>query len=304
MNIERTAGVSKTVLVLLLCSVSCASLSAILHSRLHSLSHLFFFLCSGFSFLALLKLANTVAHSLPRPIEVFIHWIHAMSFELLALVGIIVCRFSRFSKTFHKPVGAGTLKPVLLVHGYCHDGSAWSYLKHQLAKENIGPIYTIDLGFPFSPIREYAMKVKEKADQIRQETGISNLALVGHSMGGLVSSLYATDLSPPNTVTDVITLGTPFKGTHMAKMGIGPNAREMEPSSELATQLRTKIANEKFSRFYHIASNTDQMVIPPQSGLLKNDLSREFFFEDIGHASMLFSPRVGALISGWLNKPN
>ena len=86
----------------------------------------------------------------------------------------------------------------------------------------------------------------------------------------------------------------------MAKIAIGPNGREMEVRSELIAQLNGKIAKCPFVRFYHIATNTDQLIIPSQSALLNNNPSREFLFEDIGHASMLFSPRVGAVIAHWL----
>ncbi len=302
MQVDRVTGISKVSLTLLLFAVCSASLSVVFHSRVHSLSQGFLFLCVLFAFFSFLKLINSFAGFFPRRIEILLHWIHAMSFELLALAAVPMMRVFRFSKTFQKPVGNLHGRPTLLIHGYCNDGSAWSYLKRRLAKESIGPIYTIDLGFPFRSIREYAIKVKEKAAQIRQETNRADLVLIGHSMGGLVSSLYATDFAPSETVTDVITIGAPLGGTHLAKMGIGPNAKEMECRSELISQLHVKIANERFARFYHIATNTDQMIIPSQSALLRNNPSREFLFEDIGHASMLFSPRVGTLIACWLKE--
>jgi hypothetical protein len=302
MQVDRVAGISKVALTLLLLAVCCASLSVIFHSRIHSLSHAFFFLCAIFTFFSFLKLINSFASSFPRRLEVLLHWIHAMSFEILALAAVPMMRIFRFSQTFQKPAGNLKGRPILLIHGYCNDGSAWTFLKRYLAKESIGPIYTIDLGFPFRSIREYAVEVREKAAQIRHETNRPDLILIGHSMGGLVSSLYATDFAPSETVTDVITIGAPLGGTHVAKMGVGKNAKEMECSSELIAHLHKKIANERFARFYHIATNTDQMVIPCQSALLRHNPSREFLFEDIGHASMLFSPRVGTLIACWLKE--
>jgi triacylglycerol lipase len=302
MQVDRVTGVSRTSLIFLMLAVCNASLSVIFHSRIHALSHVFLFVSGLFAFFSLLKLVNGFASWFPRRIEVFLHWIYAMPFELLALIAVPMMRILRFSKTFQKPVGNLQGRPILLIHGYCNDGSAWSYLKHRLAKESIGPIYTIDLSFPFRSIYEYALEVKEKAAQIRNETNRTDLVLIGHSMGGLVSSLYTTDFAPPETVTDVITIGSPLGGTHVAKIGIGPNAKEMECSSEFISQLHVKIAKERFSRFYHIATNTDQLVIPCRSALLKNNPSREFLFEDIGHASLLFSPRVGSLIACWLKE--
>ena len=255
-----------------------------------------------FSVFSFVKLLNAFSSHLPRRIEVFIHWVHAMTFELLALITVPLMKVCRFSKNFHKPAGNLQGRPILLVHGYCNDGSAWTFIKRKLVREGLGPVYTIDLGHPFRSIRDYALKVKEKAELIRQEAHRSDLILIGHSMGGLVSTLYATDLAPTGTVTDVITIGAPLAGTHVAKLGVGPNAREMRRSSELIGELHSKLAKERFARFYHIATNTDQMVIPSQSALLRHHPAREFFFEDIGHASLLFSPRVASLITYWIKE--
>lgn len=86
----------------------------------------------------------------------------------------------------------------------------------------MGPIYTIDLGSPFLSIEEYAEKVKEKAKQIAHETGHTKLALIGHSMGGLVSAYYAIHLAPEGSIRSVITLGSPMQGTKVAFFGVGP----------------------------------------------------------------------------------
>lgn len=304
MKVDRITGVSKVSLTLLLLSVSCGSLSAIFHSRIDVFSNAFFSLCTVFMFFSFVKIINSIASVFPRRIETLLHWVHAMSFEVLAFALILMMRFFRFSKTFHKPVGNLNGRPILLIHGYCNDGSVWNYMKYRLAKENIGPIYSIDLGYPFHSIRDYAAKVQEKTIDICRETNRTDLVLIGHSMGGLVASLYATEVARAETVTDVITIGSPLGGTRVAKIGIGPNAKEMECSSELLSQLYKSIANERFARFYHIGTNTDQLVIPAQSALLKKDPSREFLFEDIGHASMLFSPRVSSLIALWLKETN
>ena len=281
-------------------AVCSAALSVIFHSRYHFLAETLLYFVAVFSSFAFLKVLNTFSSLFPRRIEMFVHWIHAMTFELFALLGVLVVKLFRFSKNFQKPVGALSGRPILLIHGYCNDGSVWTYLKKQLAKEGLGPLYTIDLGHPFRSIRDYVLKVKEKVAQIQGETNRSDLVLIGHSMGGLVGSLYTTNMAVANTVTDVITIGSPLGGTHVAKLGIGPNAKEMQRSSELIKELHQNIAKEKLVRFYHIGSNTDQMIIPSHSALLNQHLSREFIFEDIGHVSMLFSPRIAQLITHWI----
>jgi predicted alpha/beta hydrolase family esterase len=277
-----------------------AGMSAVLHTHVHFLSQAFLIVFAILAFFVFVKLVNAIAPIFPRRLEVAIHWVHAMVFELAALAVMLLLHIYSHTKNFQKPAGCSEGRPILLVHGYFNDSSAQSYLKYALGKEKIGPVYTVDLGFPFRSLFDYALKVKEKLAQIARETGRSDVILVGHSMGGLVSSLYATQFAPPKTVTDVITIGSPLAGTHVAKIGIGPNAREMERSSSLIATLNGKIRNETFTRFYHIGTNTDQLIIPAQSALIGNHPSREFLFEDIGHASMVFSPRVASLIVSWL----
>jgi triacylglycerol esterase/lipase EstA (alpha/beta hydrolase family) len=120
-------------------------------------------------------------------------------------------------------------------------------------------------------------------------------------MGGLVSAWYATKLAPPGTVTDVITLGSPLQGTHVARIALGPNGSQMRRNSEFTKQLQQGILDNHDVRFYHIGTKTDQLVIPHSSSWVGNDLERQFAVDDLGHVSLLFSPRIVDKICSWLN---
>lgn len=243
------------------------------------------------AWMAGIKLINSYAHKLPFPRA--IHWAHALTFELLALLGVALLRFI---PTKEKPQGKD--RPILLVHGYMNHSSVWVLFKKQMESLGFGPIYTINLGHPFRSIRAYADKVKLKVEEIAKETGRRDIVLIGHSMGGLVSSFYAGTLAPSNTVTDVITIGSPLNGTPVAHIGIGPNAREMQPNSALLKEMREAIALRKDIRFFHMATKSDQLVIPGASAVIPENQS--FIFEDLGHASLLYSRRSSDQIAEWL----
>jgi pimeloyl-ACP methyl ester carboxylesterase len=300
MSIERVAPASKAVILLLSSSVFFAALSAGLHSHLDKISHVFLTGSMILGFFALLKIINSVVSKffIARPV----HWIHAMIFEILALLAITVLRLLRLSspKKIRPNITQerGSAKPILLVHGYCHDSSAWAYIQGQLARETFSPIYTIDLGYPFHSMHEYAKRVTERAEQIKKETGQTDLILIGHSMGGLISSIVA--MKEAQSISSVFTIASPMSGTHMAKIGVGPNAREMQPRSPLISDLNKQLGAETNIRFYHIGTKTDQIVIPGSSALRGHHPQREFLFEDMGHASLLFSPRVVGLLVHWL----
>ena len=301
--IEKVARISQRTIWLMLGAVVSSAISIFFHSKVHVLSWAMFILAVVLGSLALLRLTNSVAPVFPRPLRLAIHWMHAMVFEVFSLLFIWLLRpLSALWKKSPQPTGNLKGQPILFVHGYCNDGSVWIYQKRRLAQEGLGPLYTIDLGHPFRSIRDYAKKVADKAAEIAQETGKKELILIGHSMGGLVSSFYALELAPRDTVTDVITIASPLNGTIVANLGFGPNAREMERNSELVSALNQKIAREKTIRFYHIATATDQLVLPTSSALVGNDLNRQFIFEDIGHTALLFSPRVAAQLTQWIQR--
>ena len=301
--IEKVASISKATIGLVLGAVFCSAISVFFHSKIHALSWVAFVVAVLLGSLAILQLLNSIAF--PRPLRLVIHWAHAMAFEIFSLLFIFSFRLLRsLWKKAPEPIGNLKGQPILLVHGYCNDSTVWVYQKKQLAKEGLGPIYTVDLGFPFRSIRDYAKKVAEKAAHIAQETGRKDLILIGHSMGGLVSSFYAFELAPTQTVTDIITIASPLNGTLTAHLGLGPNAREMQRNSELVSALQPKIAREKNIRFYHLATATDQLVLPTSSALVGNDLQRQFVIEDLGHTALLFSPRVSAQLAQWLHRAN
>lgn len=223
-------------------------------------------------------------------------WTYAIFFEVLTILSFI---FARIFQLGVKDVsGLESGRPILLVHGYITGPTVWHYQRRKL--KGLGPIYIVNLGHPFRSIRHYAEKVKEKAAMIAKETGRSDLALVGHSMGGLVSSYYAANLAP-HTVTDVITIASPFAGTAMARLAIGPNAREMEPNSEFLKELKSKMKSREQIRFSHIATKCDMLVLPGESAVIEGN--PHIVFEDLGHGSLLYSRRVTGAIREWLAAP-
>lgn len=222
-------------------------------------------------------------------------WLRAICVEIFALLLVFFLHPFRYLKQQKIGLGQKKGRPILLVHGYLHDSSAWMYMRRKLVKEGFGPIYTINLGFPFFSIRTYAERVAKKAEAIEKETGCKELMLVGHSMGGLVSLWYASKLAAPNKVTHLVAIGSPLQGTYVAKIGLGADAREMERGSQFVDEIQKVL--EKFpGQFYTIASKTDLLIFPYASALRGN----QKLFEDIGHVSMLFSPRVAETIANWL----
>lgn len=213
------------------------------------------------------------------------NWLRAMIVELFAIIAIICIQILGL---FWRPklISKNQGTPILLVHGYINTGAIWLYIKRKI--KNFGPIYTIDLKEPFASIVEHAHQVDRLADRIEKETGKKELILIGYSMGGLVSTYYATKLAPKGKVQRIIAIATPFSGTKMALIAVGKNAKEMRVGSLFLRQL------DHTGSLVTIASKTDEIVVPYSSALI--DGAKQFLVDNLGHGALIFSPRIAKVI--------
>lgn len=214
--------------------------------------------------------------------------LYAFATEIFEILSSGANYFSAYTKPIENVEQKG--KPILLVHGYLHNASGWKRMLKRLSKQGIGPIYTINLGHPFLPLTEYAKRVEAKAKEIRRASGRDDLILIGHSMGGVVSSLYATRLAKEGSVTDVFTLGSPLSGSRLARQfGVGPSGREMRPDSPLLAEIRNSIQAKPNIRFYHAGSDAD-LLVSADSAL--SGSGKQLRVTDLGHMGLLTSEKI------------
>lgn len=131
--------------------------------------------------------------------------------------------FQRFG---HRPgIGATTL-PVLLIHGYGCNSGYWHPMSEALGRAGIGH-EAIDLEPVFGDIDDYAQQVQDAVERRCRESGVAQLIIVAHSMGGLVTRAWLRRFGA-HRLAAAITLGTPHQGTVLAGFGPGRNARQMQ----------------------------------------------------------------------------
>lgn len=197
--------------------------------------------------------------------------------------------------------GRAVQQPIVLVHGYLHNSSGWIYHRHRLNKAGFKNVFTVNLGaIPTKSIAEYAEVLKDRVEEIKKMTGRDDVKLVGHSMGGLVSSYYALNVANQNdvNVTDVITLNSPLQGTKMHIFGVGPCVRDMAYGSPFVKELSKKIASSTKTRFFHFASKADVVILPYYSALniesevIARNQNTAHIASNLGHTAVLFSKKV------------
>lgn len=175
--------------------------------------------------------------------------------------------------------------PLLLVHGYGCSRAAWWWLRHRLeahgwvvATINLEPIYT--------DIEHYVGPLVQRIDTVLAETGAARLILVGHSMGGLVIRAYLRRHGV-GKVLRVVTLGTPYGGSELARIAFGANGRQMVPGNDWLDRLAGDgLRVETIT----LVGPHDNYVMPQKNLILAG--AQSLALDGLGHLAMLYSPRV------------
>ena len=182
--------------------------------------------------------------------------------------------------------------PVLLVHGYLCNHGIWRAMKRFLESRGIS-VWTHDAEPVFAGIDEYVAFLAARIETILERTRTETLVIVGHSMGGLVLRAYLRARGG-RRVTLGITLGTPHRGTQLARQGLGKNAREMEPGSPWLEELARAEAGGLTARVVSIWSRHDNVVAPRESARLEG--AENIALEGIGHVALVFSSTTQRLV--------
>ncbi len=226
---------------------------------------------------------------LPEKTQNILNKIGAIALELVELpLFIAQFPFSQMRNDPKNPVKGE--RPILLIHGYLHNSSAWLYTRYHYNKAGYNNVFTVDLGHPFQSIEDYAAVVRKRVQEIKEKTGTHEIDLVCHSMGGLAGGFYATELAAKDgiTVTNLVTLGSPLQGTHISVIGIGKCAKEMRRESPFTEKLSAQLKESSIKRL-HLGSKAD-FVITPFSSSQNGDEGE--LFDDIGHLGFLYSDKV------------
>ena len=175
--------------------------------------------------------------------------------------------------------------PVLLVHGFICNHRVWDDVA--LALRQAGhTVLAVDLEPLFTSIDDYAPVIERAVTQLLAQTGASQLALVGHSMGGLAirAWLRAQGATRFDQVARIITLGTPHQGTRMPEAAMTPNARQMMWQSDWLQSLAACESPALRARMHLALTRQDNVVFPQREQVLPGAHVTEF--EGLGHLQM------------------
>jgi triacylglycerol esterase/lipase EstA (alpha/beta hydrolase family) len=182
--------------------------------------------------------------------------------------------------------------PVLLLHGYGCNSGYWAHLAPLLDAARISHA-TVDLEPVGGSIDGYVEMVERAVRDLCAASGQRRVAIVAHSMGGLVARAWMR-VHGAGRAARVITLGTPHHGTAMARFGLGRNAFQMRPGSSWLRALDASEDAATRARITSIYTHHDNIVSPQESSRL--DGARNLEFGGIGHVALGSDARVLAAV--------
>lgn len=210
-------------------------------------------------------------------------------------------------KEYHYSKTDPRTTPIVFVHGFLHNSSAWNPMRKYLKREGWNEFYSLNLGHPNRSIEKYSDKLDKtikKALEGRPEG--SKIILIAHSMGGLVSLNWALRDKNYEKVEQVVAIGSPLHGTTTpltAAFNFFPCVKEMVAGSAFTTQLNKKLeAMEAFPPVLTIGTPNDVIVYPEKNTRLDKH-GTHISIEDSGHIALLFDSRVNQAIAKELNHP-
>jgi len=194
------------------------------------------------------------------------------------------------------PMAPASRLPVLLIHGYCCNHGVWRDVAARL--QALGhTVLAINLEPLFCSIDDYAPQVEQAVAQLRAQTGEQRVALVGHSMGGLVIRAWMRAYGDTQ-VAVAVTLGSPHQGTQITPHAKLPNARQMVWASEWLQALQASESPQRRALLRVALTEQDAIVFPQTAQTLPGVDSK--VFSGIGHLQLCSDARVVAWLAAQL----
>ena len=179
-------------------------------------------------------------------------------------------------------------RAVLLVHGFVCNRGLWNPWMKRLAASDV-PFIAVNLEPVFGSIDRYVSTLDEAIYRLEALGGPAPV-VVAHSMGGLAVRAWLRDHGADRRVHSVVTIGTPHRGTWLARLALTANARQMRPASPWLRALNADEPSSRRALFTCYFSHCDNIVFPAAGAALPGADNRHV--AGVAHVHLAFHGSV------------
>ena len=177
---------------------------------------------------------------------------------------------------------------LVFVHGFFCNRGLWNPWLERL--QGSGHAYmALSLEPVFGSIDDYTPMIDAAVNKLTQATGLPPL-IVCHSMGGLAMRAWLQTRQAEARVHHVVTIGTPHKGTWLARFSHSENGRQMRLASSWQAGLDLNMPASRHALFTCWFSTADNIVFPATNATLPGADNR--LIRGKAHVQMAFAPQI------------
>lgn len=186
----------------------------------------------------------------------------------------------------HLP-GGSRRRGVVLVHGFLCNRGFWNpWLRELRARDHA--FVAVNLEPVFGSIEHYGQSIDEAVLRVTAATGRPPV-LICHSMGGLAARAWLRG-ADATRVHRIVTIGTPHRGTWLARFGRTASGRQMRIDGQWMRQMESEFGATRQVPFTCWYSNCDNVVFPTSTATLPDADNR--LAPGRGHVEMAFVPSL------------
>jgi triacylglycerol lipase len=194
--------------------------------------------------------------------------------------------------------------PVILLPGaFGQELVYWNVWQYFLEKDGFHVYPASFPRFTFSDLRVSARFLQDKVEEVRAVEDADRVALVGHSMGGLIARWYLKYLGGGKRVAHLSCLGVPHHGTWTAATApILAGTRQIVPGSPFLVELNDGKVDHGGVPILNIWTKWDGVILPADSALLEAPGVENRALSYAGHWGLLVSRRAQAWVKEALER--
>lgn len=186
--------------------------------------------------------------------------------------------------------------PVLLLHGYDMNRATMWPLAAYLHARGWKWAHAVNHATWDNPIAAHARQVAEHIQALQVASGAPQVDIVAHSMGGIIAAWYATRMNGAANIRRIVTIGTPWLGTHLARLGWRAESRDMQPGGSVIADIQDLTVPVTC-----IWTQCDLVVVPARNSVRPQ--AKVVEIPVAGHLDMLVDGRVFAAVRDALAAP-
>jgi pimeloyl-ACP methyl ester carboxylesterase len=190
----------------------------------------------------------------------------------------------------HLPTDGRGRLGIVFVHGFVCNRALWNPWMARLRRAGV-PFLAVDLEPVFGSLDDYPATIDKAVSRVRQCTH-HNPLIVAHSMGGLATRAWLSAYDADHRIAGVVTIGTPHRGTWLARFAVSRNARQMGLGSAWLHDLAQREPRTRAALFTCFYSHCDNISFPPSSGCLEGASNRHV--RGTAHVHLAFHAEVFA----------